>query len=81
LDSNPTALEKIGKLVDERTAINLATTSYFDASKYEIEKETVDYDKIVIKPLAEAQEKITSKTNEVQKMIEKTKSDLIYPGR
>ena len=64
-----------------RLGKNIVKTTFFDASKYTIEKETVDYDKIKIKPLTQVQEKTTVQTNEVQKIIEATKPDLIYPGR
>jgi len=60
---------------------NAANTAYFDPSKYEIEETKTDDSKIEIKTLDKNQEKTEKETNEVQKIIEATQPDLIYPGR
>ena len=65
----------------KRMKKNITDSVYFDASKYEIEETTTDDSKIEIKTLTEEQEKITAQTDEIQKAIESTEPDLVYPGR
>jgi hypothetical protein len=67
--------------VNGRLMINTVPEKYLDTSANDITMRTIDYDKIKINSLTETQEKTTIKINEVQKMIENTDKDLIYPGR
>ena len=65
----------------KRLDTNITKSTYFDASKYVIEETTPDNSKTTIKTLEEHQKKVTTETNEIEKIIQSTEPDLVYPGR
>ncbi len=78
----PTMNEQlIAAASSKRLAKNITDDTFFDSTKYSPGGEAIDYDKIEIKSLTTDQEKTTTKTNEVQKIIEATRPNLAYPGR
>jgi hypothetical protein len=70
-----------GDSLIKRLEKNIANTPYFDPSLHEIEEAKTDDSKIEIKTVTAGQEKVSEQTNEVQKVIEATDADTVYPGR
>lgn len=62
-------------------AKNLAANMYFDDSLFPIDKPVYDNSAIEIKTLTQWQESLTAQTKKIQKAIEATEPDIVYPGR
>lgn len=67
--------------LENRLKINVSDSIYFDVSKYTIEATAVDMEKLQIKTLTWEQEKVTTQSDAIEKIIKETEPDLVYPGR
>ncbi len=67
--------------LQKRLDVNINRSTYFDVSRYTIETKPSDVSNVQIKEVTQPQEQVLTKTNEVEKIIQSTEPDLIYPGR
>jgi|GEM_PF-1925926 len=67
--------------VQKNISKNIDKNPYRDFSLLAIGAKETDISKVEIKTLTEEQEATTTQTNEVQKIIESTEPDSVYPGR
>ncbi|MEI6774654.1 MAG: hypothetical protein WCL18_07940 [bacterium] len=67
--------------LNKRLESNVGKSTYFDTSQYEIQQEPIDASTIQIKEITQKQEKTVTEVNDVEKIIQSTEPDLVYPGR